>query len=109
MKILLLTVILSLMGCVNSDYLRKVQVLDEEGNPIKGVMRTPREKIFGKGEFSDRNGYLHVVTGGSILQKEGFIPLRIKKNSNKDTYIMSRNLTKKKWDALDPNAELPSQ
>lgn len=98
-----------MVGCANSDYLRKVQVLDEEGNPIKGVMRTPREKIFGKGEFSNRNGYLYVVEGGSILQKEGFIPLRIKKDSKKTVYVMSKNLTNKEWDALDPSADIPSQ
>ena len=109
MKIILSIVALSLVSCVNSDYLRKARVVDEEGKPIKGGMRTPREKIFGKGEFSNSNGYLYIVTSGSILQKDGFIPLRITPKSDKETYIMSRNTSNKEWDALDPNVILPTQ
>lgn len=108
MKIILL-LFLPLVGCITPDYLRKVQVLDEQGKAIQGVERWPREKLFGKGEFSNRKGFIYVVKGGGVLLKDDFIPLKIKSDSQAEVYFLKKDTEGRSWDASEISDIKPSQ
>jgi hypothetical protein len=110
MKVLLYSLlVISLNSCTPS-YLRKVTVLDEDGRPLKGVMRTPRTMIFDKGVTSNSKGKIYTLKGGyGTFMKDGYIPLLIKQKSDADTYTLYRDPNGKVWTLSDLDDIVRSQ
>ena len=109
-KILFYPLLFLLISSCTPSYLRKVTVVNEEGQPLKGVFRTPQMKIFDRGVTSNSRGKIFTLKGGNgTLMKDGYIPLRIKQGSNAEVYKLYRDPNGKVWTLSDLDEIRPSQ
>lgn len=108
MKILLI-LFLFLVSCTNTDHLRKVQVVDENNIPIKGVTRWPVKMLFDRGGPSNRKGFMYVTKDGGVILKDGFIPLNIKSTSQAEVYFLKKDTEGRSWNVSNISDIKPSQ